>query len=98
MSFIKLGKLLLEEEKAEFFLSEKISQDPVEEYFSKQRQRMGPNDNPDLDMFNKNTLGYHVTRDELIKVLKGNVRNKDRETKTIDIHDMTSLPTKKLKV
>lgn len=97
MSFIKLGKLLFDEENAGFFLSEKISQDPVEEYFSKQRAKGGSNENPDLNMVNRNVLALDVTGDELLQVLNGNVRKnkKDRQQHTLDVTDMTRLPTRK---
>ena len=99
MSFIKLGKLLFDEKKAKFFLSEKLSQDPVEEYFSKQRAKRGPDENPSLDMVNKNVLGLNVAGDDLIKVLNGNVRNKERKKVSLNVNDTTLLPTrpKKLK-
>lgn len=97
MSFIKLGKLLFDDENAEFFLSEKISQDPVEEYFSKQRARGNADEHPDLQMVNRNVLALDVTGDELLKVLNGNVRHNNRKRPTLDVTDMTRLPTKKSK-
>ena len=39
-SFVNLAKMLLQEEGAKFLLSEKFSQDPLEEHFSRHR-RMG---------------------------------------------------------
>ena len=54
-----LGKLLLQETGA-FLLSEKFSQDPLEEYFSKQRGLCGRNDNPTVREFQQNMLRLQV--------------------------------------
>ena len=49
-SFVEMTKFLLSECKEDklFFLSERISQDPLENYFGKQRACGGPCDNPSL--------------------------------------------------
>ena len=39
-----------------FFLSDKLNQDPVEEFFSKQRGAGGHNDNPTVEQFSHHTL------------------------------------------
>ena len=80
----------------EFLLSEKFSQDPLEEYFSKQRRRGDNNENPTLEEFNRNVLGLNVAGDNLIRVLTGNTRGRDREQMTVDIDDK-QLPRKKTK-
>ena len=66
-SFTNLGKLLLVEG-AEYILSEKFCQDPLEEYIGKQQMRLGCNDNPMLIEYNSNALGLNVTEDNLICV------------------------------
>lgn len=93
-SFVALGKLLLSEG-AQFVLSEKLSQDPVEEYFSKQRAKRGPDENPTQEMFNRNVLGLNVAGDELIQVMNGNTRGRKRESSKLDVHDTSRLPTKR---
>ena len=85
-------------EGAQYFLSEKLSQDPVEEYFSKQRSKRGPDENPTVEMFNRNALGLNIARDDLIRVMNGNTRGRDREIVVPDVNDMSQLPTKKRKL
>ena len=92
-SFVDLAKSLLRDG-APYFLSERLSQDPLEEYFSKQRARGGADENPTLEMFNRNMLGLNVAGDELIRVINGNTRGRDREIIQLDVNDFTKLPTK----
>ena len=94
-SFVNLGRALLSEEGVKFLLSEKVSQDPLEEYFSKQRAKGGANENPTLEDFNRNFLGLNVAGDELIRVLNGNTRGRYREIIQVDSTDERKLPTKK---
>ena len=94
-SFIALGRLLLNEDGVKFLLSEKLSQDPLEEYFSKQQAKGGADENPTLEMFNRNFLGLNVARDGLIRVVNGNTRGRQREIVLLDVHDVRRLPTKK---
>lgn len=97
-SFVNLAKLLLSEEGIQFVLSEKLSQDPVEEYFSKQRAKRGADENPTLEIFNRNVLGLNVAGDELIKVMNGNTRGRYKEDEKLNVNDTSRLPTKKSKL
>ena len=45
-SFVALAKELLQIDGVKFLLSEKFTQDPLEEHFGRQRRRGGTNDNP----------------------------------------------------
>lgn len=45
-----------------WFLSERISQDPLEKYFGRQRQKGGTNDNPNLESFLKNSQIVRVSQ------------------------------------
>ena len=78
-----------------FLLSKKLSQDPLEEYFSKQRAKGGADENPTLEMFNRNFLGLNVAGDELVRVVNGNTRGRQREIVQLDVQDIRRLPTKK---
>ena len=78
-SFIVLGRLLLNEDGVKFLLSEKLSQDSLEEYFSKQRAKGGADKNPTLETFNRNFLVLNVAGDELVRVVNGNTRGRQRE-------------------
>lgn len=93
-SFIELAKTLLEEG-AEFILSEKFSQDPIEEYFGKQRMRLGCNENPNLNQYNFNALAINVAGDNLIRS-DGNTRGKQAD-KTFNMNDTALPPCKKKK-
>ena len=92
-----LGKLLLSEEEDVYLLSERFTQDPLEEYFSKQRQRGGCNDNPTLQEFNRNFLGLNVAGDDLIRIMTGNTRGRYREEAKLDVKNTTLPPAKKSK-
>lgn len=56
------------------FLSEHVSQDPLEKFFGCQRQRGGTSDNPNLQEFCKNTQGFRVINSTCADVSKGNNR------------------------
>ena len=76
-------------------LSEQLPQDPLEEYFSKQRAKGGADENSTLEMFNRNFLGLNVAGDELVRVVNGNTRGRQREIVQLDVQDIRRLPTKK---
>ncbi|VDH96810.1 Hypothetical predicted protein [Mytilus galloprovincialis] len=59
-SFVELGKQLLLLPNVRFLLSEKFNQDPLEEYFSKQRGMGGFCDNPTVGQFQNNALKLQV--------------------------------------
>lgn len=52
-SFCELGPHLIKT-RGNYLLSEVFSQDPLERYFSRQRNRGGGNDNPTVHQFQKN--------------------------------------------
>lgn len=87
----------MNEHRGKYLLSEKFSQDPLEEYFSKQRQRGGANENPSLQEVNRNFVGLTVAGNDLVKVLTGNYRGRFREEAKIDITNMNLPPVKRLK-
>ena len=94
-SFVELGKLLLQQPGVKYLLSEKFSQDPLEEYFGRQRRSGGANENPTLNQFQQQHLALTVMRSELINDLSGNTQGTDRVQSTIDIHDKRKLPHKR---
>ena len=55
------------------FLSEKLSQDPLEKFFGCQRQRGGVNENPTVDEFVKNTQALRVIN-SVCRDVRGNCR------------------------
>ncbi len=59
-SFIDLVTYLFSLPGLTAFLSERISQDPLEKFFGLQRQRGRVNENPDVSEFCKNTQAHRV--------------------------------------
>jgi len=92
-SFVTLSKELLQIEGVKFILSEKFSQDPLEEHFAKQRRKGGCNDNPTLEQFGRQELVLNVMNSNLITELRGNSnRNQDLNLTALDNR---KLPKKK---
>ena len=52
-TFIELAKLLLQEDDVRYLISEKLSQDPLEEHFARQRRSAGCDENPILAQFQR---------------------------------------------
>ena len=59
-----------------FFLSERLSQDPLENFFSCQRQRGRTSENPNVQEFCKNTQALRVVNSVCGTVAKGNCRGR----------------------
>ena len=77
-----------------FILSEKFSQDPLEEHFGRQRRRGGCNENPTYDQFQKNELMLNVMKSNLISDLCGNTSGRSQNIEALDINDKRKLPRK----
>ena len=92
-SFIELTKLLLNEG-VPFVLSEKFSQDPLEEHFARHRRSAGCNDNPTLVQFGQQEVALNLIKSDLISDLRGNTRGRPVERGPLDITDMR-LPKKR---
>ena len=71
--------MLLNKDGVKLLLSEQLSQDPLEEYFSKQRAKGGADENPTLKTFHRNFLDLNVAGDELVRVVNGTIRGRQRE-------------------
>ena len=61
------------------FLSEKLTQDPLEKFFGCQRQRGGTADNPRVGEFLKNTNALRVISNVCGNVSRGNCRGSHKE-------------------
>ena len=57
-SFVELVQFILKVPGAQFFLSERISQDPLENFFGVQRQRGRTGENPSILQEYSGTSGY----------------------------------------
>ena len=75
-AFVELGKTLLQQPGVNMLLSEKFSQDPLEERFARQRRSGGTCNNPTLHQFGEHEMNLQVMRYELITDLRGNVHKK----------------------
>ena len=86
---------MLNKDGVKLLLSEQLSQDPLEEYFSKQRAKGGADENPTLKTCNRNFLDLNVAGDELVRVVNGTTRGRQREIVQSDVQDIRRLLTKK---
>ena len=69
-----LAKELLQEPGVKFVLSAKFNQDPLEEYFSKQRGMGGRNEVPDANQFGYNHIRLLVAGSTGVRAsLRGNI-------------------------
>lgn len=90
-SFTEITKLLLAMDGVNFFLSDKLNQDPVEEFFSKQRSAGGHHDNPSAEQFGHHLMKNIAAGSHAAASRRANVR---REQPSKDISD-EPLPKKK---
>lgn len=95
-SVTEVVKFLLEEG-MEFVLTERFCQDPVEEYFGKQRQLGRRSDNPDIRQFGYNSNTIRIERS--ISCQSGNTKGrKDRKRAWEQVTDEKLPCRKKLKL
>ena len=92
-SFIDLSKELFDEG-ADFILSEKFSQDPLEEQFSAHRWIFGTNENLSLVQFAQQSIALNVIKSDLISDLPGNTKGKPDNRAPIDNRG-TRIPRKR---
>ena len=76
MSFIELVKYVFTIPGVTALLSEKICQDPLENFFGCQRQRGGTSNNPTVAEFCKNTQALRIVNSLCTDVKRGNSRGK----------------------
>ena len=62
------------------FLSERISQDPLEKFFGRHRQRGGVNENPNVAQFLKGNQALKVINSIDLDIMKGNTRGTNRSS------------------
>lgn len=75
------------------FLSERISQDPLEKFFGQQRQQGAVNDNSTSDQFLKNNQALRVVNSIKIDLHKGNTIGTN--TKKLTTVSTTPLPKRR---
>ena len=79
-SFVEMTRYLLSQPNSDglFLLSERISQDPIENYFGKQRARGGRCDNPTVHECLKSAVAIRAQRSLEMDRVQGNCRRKRR--------------------
>ena len=81
----------------ETFLSERLTQDPLEQFFGMQRQRGGTSENPSVQAFCKNTQALRVVNSVCSGVSRGNYRGRKESQSQLAIEDKENeqLPKRK---
>ena len=89
-------KELFEEDGVTYILSEKLSQDPLEEHFAWHRRVGGTSENPMLDVFQRQEVAANLVKCELISGLKGNTQGRPDTKEPVSVEN-ERLPRKKSK-
>lgn len=94
-----MAKYLLSQSGGEelFLLSERTSQDPLENYFGKQRSRGRRSDNPDLKECLQNSIAIRAQKSLELDRVQGNCRRKRCLPDSCFEIDNTPLPKRKCK-
>ncbi|XP_038062325.1 uncharacterized protein LOC119732793 [Patiria miniata] len=92
-SFVELGRLLLKLPGVTFLLSEKFNQDPLEQYFSKQRGTGGCSDSPTVEQFGHNMQALYVASSCVKASKRGNCKVQGADE--VAALDSTPLPRRK---
>ena len=96
-SFVEITKFLLQDPSQKlYFLSERLSQDPLENYFGQQRARGGRNENPSLHQCVHNAAAVRVQKSMALEAVRGNCSRKRRLfSKKEQSIDNTPLPKRR---
>ena len=82
-SFIDLIAYIFTIPGVKSFLSERLSQDPLEKFFGRQRQRGCRNENPNVKEFLVNNQALRIVDSIKIDTEKGNTRGSNTENITV---------------
>ena len=77
-----------------FFLSEQLNQDPLENYFGKQRSKGGRSDNPTAKQCLQNATSLRLQGSLALDPVRGNCRRK-RRLFPAEVIDNTPLPKRR---
>ena len=100
-SFVEVSKFLLSSNKDDLFLlSERFSQDPLENYFVQQRARGGRSDNPTIQRSLHNASALRIQKSMALDPVRGNCRRKrqlfqDKDQETIVAEASKPLPKRR---
>ena len=73
------------------FLSERISQDPLEKFFGRQRMRGGVNDNPNVAQFLINNMALRTINTIHLDVVLGNCRGRNQKSLKLEKENFVPL-------
>ena len=100
-SFVAIVRYLLGVPGVQYILSEKLSQDPLENYFGQQRARGGRCDNPTMSDCLHSAQSLRVQRSFALQPVRGNCSKKRKlfseEPPTIDDTPLPKRPRKNKK-
>ena len=75
-SFVEMTKILLSQDDDLYLLSERFSQDPLENYFGQQRTRGRRSDNPSVKEVLQNAMAIRAQKSLQLDRVRGNCRRK----------------------
>ena len=95
-SFLELIPYLFKIKGVTHFLSEKLSQDPLEKFFGCQRQKGRSNENPMVGKFFKNTYSLRVINSINVREITGNCCGTKRKCYDLEASNLNA-PLRKRK-
>ena len=97
-SFIELvrKRTHIRENPGKYILSEKFSQDPLEQHFGKHRRNDRCSDNPQLDVFMQQEVALGLLNSDLVSNFTGNTQGRPDTRSPVTIDD-ARLPVKRKK-
>ena len=90
-SFVELARYLLNQEGVSYLLSEHFNQDPLEQFFGKQRAQGARCDNPTIQQFMKNSVSIRQQKSASLAPLRGNSTRRSSQL----VIDDTPLPKRR---
>ena len=94
---VEIIPLLLKVKGVKYMLTEKFCQDPLENFFGKQRMKGGSNNNPNVATFLKNTASLRIQGSVALKPIRGNCRRGKENINNIEVDDSPLPKRKRLK-
>ena len=96
-SFIEMAEYLFKQPRVQYLFSERLTQDPLECFFGKQRACGGRNENPSARQFLDNTVSLRVQGCAALDPVRGNCRERKQIKNTQSVIDETPLPKRRRK-
>jgi len=94
-SFVEMANFLLRQPGVHYIMSNKFCQDPLENFFGRQRMAGGRTDNPTIPHFLKATTSLRLQRSCALNPMHGNCRRGKRNAAGDQPIDPTPLPKRR---